>query len=235
MKAILIGYGEVGRGVFGALSEHHLIHIEDPKYGLTADADTYYDVLLIAIPYSEEFVNIVQACERKFIPDVTIVFSSVPIGTCRRVGAVHSPIEGHHDNMVESIRSHKRWVGGWSTVAKIFFELAGLEVRMVDKPEATEFMKLQSTTVYGINIEWARYCKKMADQLGFDYEDLKLYNIDYNKLVVAIHKNPNYLRYNLDAPEGKIGGHCVLPNAKILRNSYNHPFIQTLLDFNEDR
>lgn len=236
MKAILVGYGEVGRGVFGALAQHHLVHVEDPKYGLQADSEMYYDVLLIAIPYSDEFIDIVQKFEQRFIPDVTIIFSSVPIGTCRKLGAIHSPIEGHHDNMVESIRSHKRWVGGWSNVAKIFFESAGLAVRMVTNPEATEFMKLQSTTIYGINIEWSRYCKSMADKLGFDFEDLKLYNIDYNQLVIDIHKKPNYIRYNLEPPEGKIGGHCVLPNAKLLRMAGNsHPFIQTLLDFNEEK
>jgi len=109
-----------------------------------------------------------------------------------------------------------------------------LEVRMTDKPEATEFMKLQSLAIYGINIQWANDCQKMADQLGFDYADLKQYNDDYNSLVISVHKNKNYIRYNLDSHTGKIGGHCITMGMKLLQESMDNPFIKRVLDSDKE-
>jgi hypothetical protein len=234
MDAVLIGYGEVGRGLFGALSRYHKIGVVDPKFDMDAKYGWPCDILMIAIPYSEEFELAVEDYKLMFMPKETIIFSSVPIGTSAKLGAIHSPIEGLHNNMISSIRHHPRWMGGRSEIARDFFIQAGLEVCEAERPEITEFLKLQSTTIYGINLEWARYCAKMAEEIGFDFKILTLYNKDYNNLVLSVHREPKFVRYNLTAPVGNIGGHCILPNAKLLVKDHTHPFIQTLLDFNKE-
>jgi hypothetical protein len=236
MKAILVGYGEVGQGIFEVLKVAHNIDIVDPQKGYTL-TDISCDLLLIAIPYNDEFNETVKLYQKRFPNKATIIFSSVPVGTCRRLNAIHSPIEGHHSNMAASIREFPRWVGGVTDkdgfVGK-FFQETGLIVKSIPIPEITEFMKLQSTTIYGINIEWAGFCSEVADIIGFDYDLLKQYNDDYNHLVQTVHKDKNLVRYNLMPPvQRPIGGHCILPNAKLLKKEFSHPFIATLLNMNE--
>lgn len=234
MKAVLAGYGEVGRGLYAALSDYHTIQVEDPKLGLSADANGHCDILLVAIPYSKEFECEVKKLALKFLPYAIVVFSSVPIGTCSRLGAIHSPIEGQHHNMRASIRYHTRYLGGRNELVRSFFVLADLSIATMDKPEITEFMKLQSLAIFGINIQWTADCKKMADEIGFDFVDLQEYNSDHNDLVVAVHEKKQFVRYNLDPPQGKIGGHCILPGMKLLQESMDNPFIKRVLDFNEE-
>lgn len=231
MKAVLIGYGEVGKGVFGAIQDHHEIHIEDPKYGFVASPESY-DIMLVAIPYSGSFVEIVKKYSLVHLPKAIVIFSSVPIGTCRMVGAVHSPIEGKHDNMVASIKVHTRWIAGHDPdgIVSQFFREVGLSIYVVKDPEITEFLKLASTTIYGINIEWARYCESMAEGIGFDFNLVKQYNRDYNFLVQRVHNNPGLVRYNLDPPGNEgIKGHCVLENAIMLREDFPSPLIDQML------
>jgi hypothetical protein len=136
--------------------------------------------------------------------------------------------------MAEYLRRHPRWVGGKNTLAIEFLSQIFYCVYPVDKPEFTEALKLFSTTIYGINIEWARYCGLFAEELGMDKKLLKKYTDDYNKLNAEMGA-PEYRRYNLTPPDKNevIGGHCVLPNAEILLEQGYHPFIETLVDINK--
>ena len=237
MKTILVGYGEVGSGVYEVLSKVHDVAIEDPFKGHNAPADTGCDFLLIAIPYYEKFIDIVKRYQERFLPEkATIIFSTVPIGTSRKLGAVHSPIEGRHDNMAESFRTFQRWIGGVSEETDLavlhFFEAVGLNVCVTRMSETTEFMKLQSLAHYGIEVQWERDCKEMADQIGFDYNILKNYNQDYNYLV-RMNGQPEYQRPLMNHTEGKIGGHCLLLGMKLLQASMGNPFVGRVLDLNE--
>ena len=236
MKALLIGYGEVGQGIYEAWKEYHDIHIYDAdpaKEFLQLPASV--DIILLSIPYSDEFVNCASQYKRMMDDSPMIVFSSVPIGTCNKIPAVHSPIEGNHGSpaaMADAIRKHKRYIGGFSKTAYSFFEQAKCDVIYCEKPEHTEFLKLRSTTIYGINIEFARYSKEVANKIGLDYEGIKKYDEDYNELVRETGRS-NLQRYVLDAPEGKIGGHCIIPNARLLEDTeFDHSFIKYVRDKN---
>lgn len=236
MKTILVGYGEVGSGVYEVLSKVHDVAIEDPFKSHNVIADAGCDFLLIAIPYYEKFIDIVKRYQERFLPEkATIIFSTVPIGTSRKLGAVHSPIEGRHDNMAESFRRFPRWIGGVPEDMEEdilrFFEVAGLRVWVTRMSETTEFMKLQSLAHYGIEVQWERDCKEMADQIGFDYNILKIYNQDYNNLVEA-NGQSKYRRPIMNHTEGEIGGHCVLPGMQLLQASMDNPFVDRVLKEN---
>ena len=106
MKTVLVGYGEVGKSLYEVFSEAHEIKITDPLLG--KDADGTYEVMLVAIPYTNEFFEEIIGYKRAYKPNCTIVFSSVAVGTCRQLGAVHSPVEGVHPNLANSIRNSPR-------------------------------------------------------------------------------------------------------------------------------
>lgn len=225
MRSILIGCGEVGGGIRDALGDN-LDEIFDPA---TLDyqkmPEGKFDIMIVAFGYNDRFIDNVKAYQKQFKPKATIIFSTVPIGTSRKLGAYHSPVEGRHPKLGESIKTMDRWVGGYGDnseaefIVTTFLAGAGFNLKIVGKPEATEFLKMQSTSKYGVNIEFARYAKAVCDDLGIDFNLVKEFDTEYNRLYDALGM-PQFKRYILDAPEGPIGGHCVVPNAILLDKQY---------------
>ena len=73
----------------------------------------------------------------------------------------------------------------------------------------------------------AKICKK--EKVNFDdvaTEFNKTYNEGYSKLGMK-----NVIRPVLFAPEGGIGGHCVVPNAKILKKHYKSKALDLVLEY----
>jgi len=229
MKAVLIGYGEVGKGLHEVLAPYHKIDIQDPPAGYGVKGK--YEIMLVAIPYSDQFVCQIKAYQLKYKPVCTIIFSTVPIGTSTVLGAVHSPIEGNHPDLANSIRAHTRWIGGRSSRATSFLLEAMLKLKVVNSPEFTEFMKLRSLALYAVNIEFSRYTKGISDGMCLDYSHIHSYDRDYNDLNQTI-KKPQFSRYILYPPKGRIGGHCVLPGVKMLQEQFPDIFLETVLERN---
>lgn len=225
MRSILIGYGEVGQGIAEALGDNldAIYDCGDERY--CKKPEGIFDILVIAFGFSDEFIDQVKHYQKIYKVSATIIFSTVPIGTSRALGAYHSPVEGKHPRLGKSIKEMARWVGGYGKndqanyCVTTFLAGAGFMIKMLDKPEATEFLKLQSTSKYGVNIEFARYAKSVCDDLGIDFKLVKDFDIEYNRLYQLLGM-PEFQRYILNAPDGPIGGHCVVPNAKILDKQY---------------
>jgi UDP-glucose 6-dehydrogenase len=229
MNGIIIGYGEIGKGLMGYYSKYHNLDYIDkaiefkPKY-------KDYEVMLVSIPYSENFVDIVTEYQKRFNPAVTIIFSTVAIGVTSMISnAVHVPIEGKHPNLSDSIKLWQVFIGGNNNTATKFFIDSDKVPHIMDKPEFTEFLKLQSTTNYGLMIEYARYLNNICKDIGMDYKNINIFNLAYNNLYKQMGKN-NYKRYLLDPPTGEKGGHCVTNNAKILRKQYPNIMIDIVAE-----
>lgn len=223
MKIVLVGYGEIGSSLYEVFSKYAQIEICD----INREVEGEFDMMFVAIPYTENFVDIVKNYQQKHKPKSTIIFSTVAIGTSSKLGAVHSPVEGMHPTLADSIRRAIRWVGGESTDFINLLKEVRINFKQVEKPEHTEFLKLRSTSLYGVNIEYARYCKKVADELEMDFQYVKDFDLDYNKLYKDLGRE-NYQRYILTPPEGKIGGHCVVPNAKLLDEQFPDDFLKRI-------
>jgi hypothetical protein len=228
MKALLVGYGEIGKSVqtvFGSF--HDLRNVIDPKYNTQVE-NVEYDILLVAFGYSENFEEVVRQYQITFNIKHTIIFSTVPIGTCRRLNACHCPVEGKHPDLAESIKITSKWLGGSDEKCFEFVSSAGFDVKITE-PEHTEFLKLRSTTVYGVNIEFARYSKECCDKLGMDYDLVKEWDTWVNKLYSDMNMGWA-TRYILDAPMGPKGGHCVTPNAKILDKIFPNDLVKIVAE-----
>lgn len=229
MKALLIGFGEIGSSVYSVFSEKHEIYIYDPAKGHEDNPGNGVDLLLIAIPYTEgEFEDVVKAWQMKIRPQGTLIFSTVSIGTCRKLNACHFPIEGKHPNIERDIRMNQNhWLGGYNAFISQFLDQSGLKYRQLDKPEYTEFLKLRSTSYYGVCIEFARYSKQVADVIGLDEKIIHYYDMGYN-ILVQDRGDHRFIRPILTAPEGNIKGHCVVPNSKILDNQFPSEFLKMI-------
>ncbi|MCK9370403.1 hypothetical protein M0R04_10885 [Candidatus Dojkabacteria bacterium] len=216
MTHLVIGKGEVGK----AIAKIFKADTFDIKNGGMEDG--HYDVLHICFPYSETFILDVKKYDRIYSPDIIIVHSTVPIGTTRKLGykAVHSPVRGVHPNLEEGIRTFVKYIGATDTetgyeVTQLFEEY-DLTPSSICDPEDTEAGKLLSTTYYGWNILFEKLVHKFCkdNSLDFDivYTDFNnTYNDGYKELAMDYVVRPV-----LKHIEGEIGGHCVIPNCKIL-------------------
>lgn len=232
MKCVLIGYGEIGKGVYEVFSPYHTIHRIDREYIDGVDPGGY-DALLVAIPYESDFIDIVKDYQALFAPHLTIIFSTVAIGTTTQIpNAVHSPVEGKHPDLAESIRIMPRFVGGVNEgnadlLAEFFGGLEDYTVVPMTDSRHTEFLKLRSISLYGVNIEFARYTAEVCADLGMAWEYVKAFDAAYNMLYAQMGML-QYQRYILEPPEGNIGGHCVVPNSKILDKQYPSLFLKEI-------
>jgi hypothetical protein len=223
MRSIVIGLGETGGPLRNVLDcDGFDLHSGEP---LQAGP---YDVVNICIPYGPGFIKRVVFYDLSLKPNLIIVHSTVPIGTTACIpNAVHSPILGMHNDMENSIRKYKKWVGGpKAKEAAEYLSKAGLDCQIVEKSEETEALKLMCLLTYGVSIALAEYRAKVAESVGFDPLDVQLWDIFHNLEVQDRYKRPI-----LDRPGDTIGGHCVIQNMSYLNDFMPSPLIEEVLKF----
>ena len=235
MKTVgIIGYGEIGQALDKLYISYEwipLIKDLDRDDGLGG-----VDVLNISIPWSDDFVSIVRGYIKEISPRLVIIHSTVPPGTTRELSRdfpniVHSPVRGIHPNLFEGLKTFVKVVGGGGDAdAKDHLESLGLKVEVYQNSVATEVAKLLDTSYYGVCIAWHDYAKKICDLWGVDFEDAQThYNSTYNSGYTELGK-PNVVRPILTAPHGPIGGHCVVPNAEMLRDVLDSKLLESITD-----
>lgn len=211
MVHLVVGYGEVGKSLGKVLGKHMFFTHSKTNWDYS-----HVDVIHICIPYSDTFVADVKKWKKK--GDLVIVHSSVPVGTCAKLGVVHSPIRGVHPHLEKGIRTFTKYFGGKNAnkAARIFSRL-GLKTKIYANADITEALKLWDTTQYGRMImlekEIYQWCEENTLPFSAIYtEGNRSYNEGYTKLGMA-----HVVRPVLKHMPGEIGGHCVLPNAKLLK------------------
>lgn len=229
-RVVVVGLGEVGKPLLQIVSEHHDVIGVD----ITPPTERFeeVDVLHICYPFQiKDFVGETARYIELFKPKVTIINSTVAIGTTRavaeRTGAVvvNSPVRGKHARMVEEMRSYAKFVGGLDLAsaqdAAEHFESAGLKTRILSSPEATELAKLTETTYFGLMIAWAQELERYCDQAGQNYGE-----------VVSFYEEIGFFPKVKYFP-GVIGGHCVVPNIEILRKFDDSMMLRAIQSSNQ--
>lgn len=218
MTSLIIGLGEVGLALKKILNCVGF----DPN---VCNDDTIIcpvDIIHICFPYSDNFNKEVRAYQKQYTPKYTVIHSTVPVGTCRRLKAHHSPVRGVHPHLQEGILTFPKWLAPKSKVLKKYFEDCGINVFETDKTETTEAAKIWCTTYYGWNIiiekQIFEYCKK--HKLPFE-EVYTEWNNQYNWGYTQLDME-NVVRPILKHIKGKIGGHCVTSNLKFLNNEVSN-------------
>jgi UDP-N-acetyl-D-mannosaminuronate dehydrogenase len=246
-KVLVVGLGEVGHPLHELLREcgKFLIYgfdIDEAKMSAIAQESTpeKVDVMHICIPYGSqyEFVNIVVDYVERFEPKLVIVNSTVPLGTTQKIHGrcsclvSHSPVRGVHkslEHMKWELRRWTKYVGGVDAEAaestRKHFEIAGFSVRVLKSSLETELAKLFETTYRAWMIACFQEMHRISKAFGADFDNL----VDF---LEDTH------RVRLDRPimfPGFIGGHCLIPNTKLLLKSYDSGFLHLILKSNEKR
>lgn len=216
MNQIIIGKGEVGQALVKVIGGNIIDRTD------SISTDIKFDIVHICFPYSDEFINEVKKYQLMLKPKYTIIHSTVPVGTSRQLDAIHSPIRGIHPYLFKGIMTFVKYLGGdkASEVADIFRK-NGIKVMLFDKQETTEALKLFDTEYYRTCIEFAKRVKEYCDKNNLNFAEVyTLPNMSYNEGYEKLgHKE--YVRPVLEAIKGEIGGHCIIPNSKLIKLSEN--------------
>lgn len=216
MKHLVIGdKGQVGSAVYKVLKEKHDVEGIDKDESV----DGKFDHVHICIPYTEEFTNAVKTYKNLYLKEggITIIHSTVPLGTSEELEAQHSPIRGVHPNLYDGVKTFIKYFGGPRAIeAAAPFKLCGVEVACTHSSKETEALKLWDTTYYGWNIMFNKMVKDYCDEHDLNFNLVYThanasYNKGYHELGVSYVIRP-VLKYM----QGVIGGHCVIPNCELL-------------------
>lgn len=228
MKTVgIIGYGEIGESLEKCyLGKKFNISILDVNKNInTLTKNT--DILNICIPYTDSFVNIVTDYILNYSPKHVIIHSTIIPETTKTIilktkntNIVHSPVRGVHPKLYEGIKTFVKFIGGETEVAveatKQHYDELEIKYDVLENSVATELAKILCTTYYGVCIAFHNDIFKLCEKYNVSYDDVATkwnttYNNGYNKLGMS-----NVVRPILYPPKNnKIGGHCVVPNAKL--------------------
>jgi len=222
MKTLIVGYGEVGQALHKVLQTNYQVFYLDKDDPLAEEyKDLKPEIMHITFGYSPNFIQYVKEYQEKYKPKYTIIHSTVPVGTTRKVNGIHSPIRGLHPNLESGIHAFPKFIGGEaaSEVAD-YFRRCDIKVVLFDKPETTEAMKLWDTTYYGVCIDFAKRVKEYCDKHNLNFHEVyTLANQTYNEGYQALG-HPEFTRPVLQPiMTTKIGGHCVNENRELLKES----------------
>jgi len=247
-KVLIVGLGEVGRPLFELMKESG----EYEVYGLDLDKAKMktleqislprnVDIMHVCLPCSNKgkFITIVRNYIERFRPRLTIINSTVPPGTsmelCKTTNEAqiaYSPIRGVHkgdDYMKWEIKRWTKYIGGTTRqageAARRHFEKVGLKTKVLTSSTETELAKLYETTYRALMISCFQEMHRIAEHFNANFDD-------------AVDFLEDTHRARLDRPvmfPGEIGGHCLIPNTKLLLESYDSEFLRLILKSNERR
>ena len=226
LKIGILGYGEIGSSLSKLYDEEkYNLVIKD----LDRDDDlSDLDVLNICIPFknSDQFVKAVCNQIIESSPSITIIHSTTLPGTTNIISdvtesnVVHSPVRGVHPNLTEGIKTFVKFIGSdnleASSLTEEHFKELGIRTKTCSSSRTTELGKLLSTTYYGVVIAWHGEMQNICEEMGVSFdESVTLFNETYNEGYAKLGKE-DVIRPTLYPPDGNIGGHCIIPNAKLL-------------------
>lgn len=238
-KIGILGYGEVGKAIAKfypplKFSGGPKIKDLDRDDGLKG-----VEILHICLPWSKNFVELVKKEIKEIKPKLTIIHSTVAPGATKKVGGmtVHSPVRGVHPELYKGIKTFVKYIGADNKkageLAKKHLEGLGIKTKLFYPSLTTEIGKLLDTSYYGLVIAWHGEMKKICDKFGIDFEKAitdfnQSYNEGYKKLGM-----PNVIRPVLYPPKEEIGGHCIVPNAEIIKKHFKSKAIDLILNYRQ--
>jgi UDP-N-acetyl-D-mannosaminuronate dehydrogenase len=232
MKHLIVGFGDVGRGLYEIFQENKLEVVAVDK---DTDLEGKFDVLHICFPYSALFIDYVVDYISKYQPKLVIIHSTVPPGTTEQIPfakTIHSPVRGRHPSMARDMKTYTKYFGGKNAEeAEKIFSSMGIKTKSFPNSKTTELGKLLCNIRWGLNIAFAQEQKRMCEYYGVKYEDV-VNEFEKSRNMGAKEIGRDNALMPILYP-GFIGGHCVMPNVNILMQEYPSIFLKVIQESNE--
>ena len=189
----------------------------------------------------DKFVQSVIDYSVEYKPNVIIIHSTIPVGTTKKIEAelekcfvVHSPVRGVHPNLTDGLKTFVKYIGYNHKVglnlAEEHFHKIGIKTKPIENTDSTELAKMLSTSYYGLVIAWHGEMKKMCDKYNVSFLAIKDWTHTYNEGYLNLGMM-NVVRPNLVPPGNHIGGHCVIPNARLLKQTEESIALDLILEY----
>lgn len=236
MKSLVIGAGQIGQALQEIFLKAHICLMRD-----TDDFDASdIEILHIAYPYSDEFISDTVAYIEKYQPKLTIIHSSVAVGTTDKIGphVVHSPERGRYPHLASQMQRFQKFIGGGSRedreLAKAYFDALDWPTVLVDEARWTELCKILSNVHLGLEIAWRQEVDRMAMALiGMPASSVyAAWEGSYNKGHQDLGHRQLIRPMVRPAP---IGGHCILPCTEILAEQFDSKLFDFIKESNAKR
>ena len=234
-KIGILGYGEVGQAIAKFYKNPRIkdLNRDDGLKGV--------EILNICVPYTDNFVKVVEKEIQEIKPKLTIIHSTVAPGTTKKLVQqtgriiVHSPVRGIHPHLYKGIKTFVKYIGADNKKAgqsaKNHLESLGMKTKVFYPSVTTEIGKLLSTSYYGLCIAWHADMKIFCDKFKVDFDKTVTdFNQTYNQGYTKLGKR-NVIRPVLSPPNPCIGGHCIIPNAEILKKFLQTESIDLILKY----
>lgn len=226
--AIVAGVGEIGGPLAEILATRWLVQRLDLDKRPDVDSATF---LHVCYPYQiDDFAGETARYSKEYSVDFVVVHSTVLPGTTSRiqnelpdVPVFYSPVRGKHDSMTEHMLRYRKFIAGpKERIGEVIahFEAAGLETDRMDTTDELELAKLLETTYFGVLIAWAQETERYAKVVGSDFQTVSRFFEEIPFLPDGYF--PGY-----------IGGHCVMPNIKLLQDVRSSDVLQSVQRSNE--
>ena len=116
-------------------------------------------------------------------------------------------------------------------MAESHLKSLGIKTKVFQPSATTEIGKLLDTSYYAICIAWHGEMEKICKKFNIDFEKTVAdFNRTYNEGYIKLGMN-NVVRPVLYPPKNVISGHCVIPNAEILKNYFDSLAVDLVLKY----
>jgi len=255
----ILGFGEVGQVIHQLYSDAgQLDNIKDNNGVWYADwiQPNRIQCLHVCIPFNDitSFYSVIKG-EVELLPnlEIVIIHSTVGVGTTRFISeqlqrlqlqlpVVHIPIRGDHLTLAKNIKDFTLFIGslanpdGYKAMA-IMQQLGVTTVEIMKPPETTELGKLLDTTYYGLCIAFHAEAEQACNSFQINFFDaVTRFNTTYNKGYSNMGKTGVVRPTLYPPPDHKIGGHCIIPNAELLKkHGVLQDVVNLILKYNKDQ
>jgi UDP-N-acetyl-D-mannosaminuronate dehydrogenase len=229
-RTLVVGLGEVGAALAAILDRNETVLRHDLE---RVKIDEPVGTMHLCIPFQSphQFETVALGYIDRFQPALTIINSTVLPGTTRSIAqqsgksVAYSPVRGKHVRMQEDLLRYYKYVAAPDRTdaasAEAHFQAAGMKTRRMTEVESLELAKLAETTYFGVCIAFAQEMNRYAERVGGDYSEA----IDFFDEVDFLPRQRYF--------PGFIGGHCVIPNIKLLLQIAPSATLEAILDSNE--
>ena len=226
-KDVVAGLGEIGLPIYKIISRNFSVYGYDIDKKLIPNNPKKFEnysvrFLHICIPYNKFFLPNVLKLNKRFLPESIVIHSTIKPKTTQNlqkklsIPIIYSATRGVHKRMASDLKRYIKFfaldnkIKNSVLMSKTYVNLmkkCGIKTKKLSNPITLELSKIIcDTSYYGWLINYAQMSKMIAEKYDVDYDEMWSFSDEIQKF---LGNRPKMF-------PGFIGGHCVIPNAKLI-------------------
>jgi UDP-N-acetyl-D-mannosaminuronate dehydrogenase len=227
---IVVGLGEIGSPILELLSKATIVLGYDTNTKLMNTKkfqkfeNSNIKFLHICIPFNDKFSKNISSLYKKFNPEIIVIHSTVSPNTTKKlqknipIPIIYSATRGIHKRMLSDLKKYTKFYALEKNAPKLkwasfeyskILKKCNVKTKKMSDPITLELAKIiVDTTYYGWLINYAQMSNMTAKKYGVDFDEMWEFSNEIHKF---LGNRPKMF-------PGFIGGHCVIPNLKLIND-----------------